>query len=553
MSRYWWSRSARSLSKARRERAAAAEAQRRKCLQDLTLQQLEERVLLAVSATLNPSTGVLDVQLGGAGDAATVTGGGASLTVTDGHGAQIGQFGAASVHGLDVTGTGQANEALTLAGSVVLSQALSVADVSTASLTGTYSVASADLSAGAIALQGGILSSRQVVSGANPLTAASTGNSGSLTLNAPTIDLTAGAALLANVESGSSFTPGNIMLTASDTETGTTSASQSEIHVTDSKVLGGQVTLQSTSNLNVNTSGNGALGANLAMINASTSASVTIDGQSTIAGSGDVTIDSVSSAQVSASAPANGAGALGVDAGVATDTLTTSSMTQVAGQAQVSAGGILNIESANTTNATTTSDGTAGGPVAAGGTAAYAKVSATSQADLGGTASASGNQINITSTSTTSTSTTARSTAGGASQNDSSTAGLLNQYNAQTSGGKVGVAGALAITDLTRSSQAFVGSTGQVSSPNAINVSSTSTTSDANVADGRATTGNVGVGVAVAIDLVHATNEASIAGNAQLAAPSIAVQALTPGSNTYGAQATSGAGGTKVGVAGRWP
>ena len=118
----------------------------------------------------------------------------------------------------------------------------------------------------------------------------------------------------------------------------------------------------------------------------------------------------------------------------------------------------------------------------------------------------------------------------------------------------MGVAGAAAITNFTPTTAAYVNAA-SITATNSINVQASSDNNTSSVADGSATTGNVGVGVAVAIDHTNATNTATLEGAASLSAPSVMVQALTPAASmsdvhTYGAQATSGASGQNVGVAG---
>jgi len=188
---------------------------------------------------------------------------------------------------------------------------------------------------------------------------------------------------------------------------------------------------------------------------------------------------------------------------------------------------------------------------------AVSTVNSTTQAYIGGSATASGNTVTVASTSNTTANTTAKSTAKGASNNDASTKTDLTTYNANTSDGAVGLVGALAVTSLTRDTEAYITSTGLISSPSAINVNASSSTNDAAVASGNATTGAAGVGVAVAIDLAKATNQASIQGTADLSAPAITVQALTPvtapaTNNGYSAQATSGGAPWASGWLGRW-
>ncbi len=555
MSASWFRRNDKQ-SRRSRHRGRPSEITGRDRLWSLGLEHLEDRTLMAVSVGLDQN-GLLDINLAAANDTVNVTVSGANILVT-GTGSSGFSTPASSVHAIEVAGIGlSAGQVVILGNStgstVDLTGALTVSSVSTLDLDDNYSVQSANLTAGSIAISDVTLSSRQVGAG-NPATAPSLGNSGNLTLSAPGISLTGGAALLANVDSG--FTAGTVSLTASDTESGTsgllgtTGAASTQITVTDSTIKGGVITIGGQSTLDITTAGNGALGANLANVSAQSGATVEIDGASRIVGSGNVTIAANSSVQITANSAANAPGATGVDAAVANSSVTTSAVAEIAGTSSVMSGGALSLQAQNTTNATTAADGTAAGSSAAGGTVAVAKINATTQADITGSASASGTTVGVSSLSNTTATTSAQSTAQGASQNDSSTQSDLANYNASTSAGPVGLVGALAINDLTRSTQAYIATTGSITAVGAVNVSSSAVTDSSADADGSATTGTVGVGVAVGIDLVNSSNQAYLGGSTQFSAPSVSVQTLNPQADSFAAQATSGAGGASVGVAG---
>ncbi|HEV3386455.1 MAG TPA: hypothetical protein VG097_16650, partial [Gemmata sp.] len=61
---------------------------------------------------------------------------------------------------------------------------------------------------------GTTISSRQIAAGLDPGTAASTGNSGGITIDATQIAFSAGTRALAQVQAGSLFTPGDVLMTA---------------------------------------------------------------------------------------------------------------------------------------------------------------------------------------------------------------------------------------------------------------------------------------------------------------------------------------------------
>ncbi len=455
---------------------------------------------MAVSASVNSS--VLDVNLSAANDSATISFDGTNVVVS-GTGYGGGSFSpAAFSSGLSITGSSLSNQSVSMSSLGTVSSPINLGQMVTVADITSLTVADSGFS--------------------------TTGN----------VDFE-----IADSETGAS------------TMAGTTGQATAQITITSSKIEGADITIAAAGTMTASTDGNGVQGANLANVNVGSSATIAIDPTSPstgsqIIGTADVTIAATSTAMVTADAPANAPGSTGVDAAIANSSVTSVAVAHLSGSAKISAGGNLSVTATNTTNATAGADGTAAGPSAAGGTVAVSLVNTTTQSYIDDSATASGSTVTVSSTSNTTATTTARSTPLGATQNDPGTQADLATYNAKTSDGAVGLVGALAVTDLTPETEAYIASTGQITGTTAINIQSSSSTIDATTADGSATIDATGVGVAVGIDLAHATNEASIQANAKLDSPAITVQALTPGSSSYGAQATSGPGGTNVGVAG---
>jgi len=158
-----------------------------------------------------------------------------------------------------------------------------------------------------------------------------------------------------------------------------------------------------------------------------------------------------------------------------------------------------------------------------------------------------------------------------------STASNASAPSASTSGGKVGIAAALGINLATSSAVASIPDGLSISAGGLLTVSSSNDTDALATADGSqvgtssstSPTGSapkVGVGAGVAINLVTATNEATIGNGVQVTSQGLTLQALTtnaggatdlaspPGTadgvNTFSASATSGAGAMNVGIAG---
>jgi len=208
----------------------------------------------------------------------------------------------------------------------------------------------------------------------------------------------------------------------------------------------------------------------------------------------------------------------------------------------------------------------------------------TSQAFVDGGSTATGGTVDVAATTTNTANTTANSTATGAGANSAIQNILAGKVDpgylasvtpsnpnpadktspaetAFSAGLPLGVAGAVAVTKFTPTTQAYVDSS-TVTAGNAINIDASSNNNTSTVADGEATTANanLSVGVAVAISDTVASNTATIentTGTTSLSARTISVQTATPAASAAtpnvlntSATATSGASGTNAGVAG---
>ena len=112
------------------------------------------------------------------------------------------------------------------------------------------------IEAGTIAVAPNVTISSRQTSGADPLTGASTGNSGSISMTAPSITLNQGDLVLAQVELGSQFQAGNITLAAElssvDQPTqGSSTPNQAQMKLTGAAVEGGDISITAgASNIN---------------------------------------------------------------------------------------------------------------------------------------------------------------------------------------------------------------------------------------------------------------------------------------------------------------
>ncbi len=163
---------------------------------------------------------------------------------------------------------------------------------------------------------------------------------------------------------------------------------------------------------------------------------------------------------------------------------------------------------------------------------------------------------------------------GDADQKSATSTAVDDQKNgkgsASTSEGKVSVAAAVGVNVQNSTVKAYVPDSGSVTAAGKLTLSASNNTDSSVIADGSAlpqaaadgtVTGSnnkVGIGAAVAVNLVKSVNEASIGQNASVSSKGLALEALMTdvkgdGSdlvNTAVAEASAGAGGTSVGIAG---
>ncbi|SEK85157.1 hypothetical protein SAMN04488032_107109 [Pacificibacter marinus] len=406
-------------------------------------------------------------------------------------------------------------------------------------------------------------------------TTLSGGASGDITLTAPILSVAAGGLLNAAAVGGG--TAGTVSLIATKTD-GTAQIS------IGGEIRGGDVNLLATSTAapltiiaslptaNASVSINGgqitASGALTATATASTAASsanlpigvvvtnvnasVDVIGGAVIqATSANLSSVATADTQISTKSlvPANSK----ADGAVAVSTVTSAATTHV-GDAELTISGNVSLGATNTV--TSHADAT---PIAAayGASVAVSVVSATTTAKVDGMGYINAASLSLDATTTTDIVANAAAAAGGASepQAGSEADTYLNDPNyqsaASTSEGQVSVVGALAISDLTSTTTATMdsGRASDISGTASIN---TLTSNIAAVtADGSAVDSTVGVGVAVGINIAKVRNDATLGGQG-ISTGSLAVSAAMSagGSNSFTTKATSGAGGTNVGVAG---
>jgi hypothetical protein len=397
------------------------------------------------------------------------------------------------------------------------------------------------------------ITSRQIT-GSDYLTAASTANSGDLEFKAKSITVGSNAKLLTQVETGSAFQAGDITLVANTNPDPLTvvgslvnTTVDVGINVNSATLQGDNISLFARSSLNATAMGTFAAPPINATLDGVTSkAQVAINGNSQIVSRRDVFINATSTVDAAATVEAIAGGNPAIGAAVAISRLNSSAVAHISGNTTLSVGGDLRLFANNDTDVSTTANGRAGGDTAVGAVVAVGIVNTTTQAYIDDTVLIQAANIDVSATSDTDVETTATSTARGATS-------LVFPIPPEvvTADGKVSVAAALATTNVKSSTQAYITSSGAITSRRDVNVNAVSSTQASTTADGSATNNPTGVGTAVAINVADANNAAYVGGNTNITAKTIAIKAEESElPEEFSAEAIAGVGALDVGVAG---
>ncbi len=456
-----------------------------------------------------------------------------------------------------------------------------------------YSVAGSIFSGGAdvtllasnsITIAGsGVIDTRNISAGV------SVGNSGAISITAPTISLQSGAQLLAGAinAGGSTWKAGDVGLFATQTAGGTASIAAAS----GSWISGGNLTLTATSSLTqtgllianpqahatielqsatlnatgeirltagATANGTASLLTPVATLTSDVLAAVDVLGSSRLGSTGGgITLAATATTDMEASlASPDLAALLSGTALAAVVKATNTARASVGGTSALSATGGLGITATGNTTVKAIADGSAVSGVV-GGTVAVGLIDATTTAAIGGQATVAGNALTLAAHSRSTLVATAKATAGGASTPDAGSASAntlsdpkYGQYET-VDGKQIGVAAAIAVADLTNNASATMNSSmASVIGGRAGITSDTANTSTATADGSGVASGSVGVGAAVALGLTHVANDATLAQNLTSAGLDVTALMAPGGTNSFAASATSGAGGSDVGVAG---
>ncbi len=414
-------------------------------------------------------------------------------------------------------------------------------------------------------------------------TVASSGNSGDISLTAPSIDIQGGATL----QAGAGSTAGNITLTA----TATQAAPTAQIAIGDNSglgatVKGGNITLLASSTLsssydhatitveNAQVQAAGGLiatataigGTTVTGVAASASADVLAQvrllGSANVSSAGDMTLTASAQTTAGATGQVPSVVSLPADAAVAVSNVTSIATVEVGGSSTVDTGNTSSVLSLSATN-TVASSAIADASGAAGGAAVAVNIGdVETMAKIDGAAKVTAaGALKLGGTTTVTQTTDAKASQGGAAATpgtgsaaaqwltDPRFAPYLTQGGSSVTG-----AAALALGKLTSTTTVTMSSTNQATAGGALSLQGTATNGSSVNADGSSVTpgnGTVGIGAAVALDLARVANDATVAQDVH--AGSMTISALASGGasqNTFDTSATSGIGASDVGVAG---
>ncbi len=272
--------------------------------------------------------------------------------------------------------------------------------------------------------------------------------------------------------------------------------------------------------------------------NVTTTARVGTDGTLTLTGSFTGSATQVASASSTAGAVVSGGSTAAIGVGLA---LTIANHTVTATTARsITAGGAITLKAS----------GVSASAASASASASGAPENSTNGSGGGGGGGAGGGVDQQVQTQRTNADATS-------SANGGKTSGSTTAPSASTSDGKVNVAAAIALDLATTVSQATIEHPGlTLTAGGLVTLASSANTDAATSADGSASQGATAtIGAAVAITLANVTNQALLPAGDTVHAKALTVSATetvngADVTSTYGAQATSGAGGGKISVAG---
>lgn len=365
----------------------------------------------------------------------------------------------------------------------------------------------------------------------------------------------------ATVEGGSVSLEARASADESSVLVGTTSA-HANIRIEDSRIdVSGDLSASASSQLELSTLGLLNLPVSLQVADAS--AIVDVSGASSLKAGGQVALQALTQVEVEAR-PTSFLSDQAGDAGVAVSTIDAVARVALGGQSVIEAGGDAALTAENLVRSVAVADASAEGSTAAGATVAVSVVQATTEVLVQDQARVLADDVQMTARSEQVVEVSAKAAAQGAQEDSSGESESSKQLAAhedltatEEGRGGVTVAGAVAVNTLSSDTRVAVTSTAAdaVVAQGALQLSSQSSSQVAVTADGSTAEGGTGVAVAVALDVSHVAQEATL--NAQVRAEHVdvlagsdATQWVDQAGQHHATQAVAGAGAKDVGIAG---
>ena len=484
----------------------------------IRFESLESRFMMTVSSQLD--NGVLDIDFDANKDEAVVSIIGSQLNIaSDGVSSS---FTLSQIRSIDVNSLFGQDQSITFAGNLTIPQSLGVQGIQNINFAnGIYRVGSASL--------------------VSP---------GSIEFSSFALDA-----------------DGSIALTASKSLTGTESGlleflgvvskSDTAIRINNSSLTGAQIDVLAHTELVATADGDNSDDTNRDFARVKTVGNATIDilGSSSITSRGSLSIlaDSVQRIDATARATPNGS-STSRDAALALTNVASTATVAIAGDSRIIAIGNATIDAHNNVSVVTKADGSLALANGKGGVAAFAEFSGITTVVVGDSVSISAANLNMDAISAATLSVQAKSTTGGATDNDQSTKDELNSSEVATAEGGIGLAAAFARSKSNQTTSVTIQGASSLTATGAINLKSDKSTTSTTSADGSTTntagtTGN-GLGVAIAVDRSVATNQALVSGTPTISAPQFNLSAVSASGENHTTTTTSGAGASNVGFAG---
>ena len=304
--------------------------------------------------------------------------------------------------------------------------------------------------------------------------------------------------------------------------------SDASVNLTDAVLTGNNIAIKASSSITLTPESIGGTTVRVAGANAFSGAAVTLS-NADLTASGDLSVTARSTVSASADVKpgTDGDTAETTDAAVAETVILSNASVKVQTGSTLQAGGEVDLHADNAVTALTKADARNAGK---GASVAVTYVGGDTVAFVDTGSAVDGASVSLAATSTRTVTSIAVSSPGGAADgtDNRSQKALADPDNdgdtadkATTSGGDIQVAGAVAVSVVNSSTEAYLDGTGLLESGGAISIKAASNVTSRAIADGSTTdkSAGTGVGIGVAVNVADVDTSAYLAGNVGLDAP----------------------------------